>query len=73
MAKDIPLSVAIDRDTRTRLGEVAGAEDRSISQIVRRAIRHELIELDRIAKVARDGKARTTHRKSRKAMEAAIA
>ena len=69
--KEHNLSLCIDTTTRQKLAEAAAAEDLSLSAVIRRALRHELIELDRVAKVARDGKRRAAKRARRR--EAAIA
>lgn len=42
--KDKAFSVAVDRDMRQELAELAESEDRSIAAVLRRAIRRELAE-----------------------------
>lgn len=64
--KEHNLSLCIDAATRQKLDAAAAAEDLSLSAILRRALRHELAEVDRIAKVSRDGKTRATKRAQRR-------
>jgi hypothetical protein len=64
--KKFNVAVCVDGELRQKVIDAADAEDLSVSQVIRRALRHELTELDRISKVGRDGKRRAAKRAQRR-------